>query len=305
MSLKIHFSSLKGSLYIFASALCFASYGVWARLLGHQFAIFYQGWVRSAIILLILLPFVIYGKQFKPIQKGDQKWFITTMIFSLFTQVPLYFAYNHLPLGTATFIFYGFFLITSYGVGWAFLSEKITVVKVISLLLAFLGLFLTFGLSLAIFSVSAMTLAALNGIASGGEIATSKKSTHRYSSLQVCFYAGIWIFLTHFPISILLGEPSVPFSLYSEWGVMLVYAVSGIGGFWLVIEGFRYVDASIGGLIGLLEIPLSVLFGILFFSDQLTLAVILGGVFIIASAILPDVYGLRHRGEKPLPPPTL
>ena len=39
-----------------------------------------------------------------------------------------------------------------------------------------------------------------------------------------------------------------------EWGAMLCYALSGLGGFWLVIEGFKYVDASIGGLIGLLEI---------------------------------------------------
>jgi len=301
----MHLKYLKGTLYILGSAICFASYGVWARLLGHQFDIFYQGWVRSAIILLILLPFLLSGKQIKRIKKQDRKWFATTILFSLFTTVPLYFAYNHLPLGTATFIFYGFFLISSYGVGWLFLSEKLSTIKVISLILAFIGLMLTFGLSLAAFSITAMALAALNGIASGGEIATSKKSTHFYSSFQVCVYSGIWVLLTHLPISLLLGERLLAPALNFDWLAMLCYSISGIGGYWLVIEGFKYVDASIGGLIGLLEIPLSLLSGILFFDDPISLSVILGGILIIASAVLPDIYAWKKRGEVPLPPPIL
>ena len=293
---------LKGSILIFGSALCFASYGVWSRLLGHEFAVFYQGWVRSAIILLILLPIAIVGKQLKPIRKPDRTWFAITMICTVFTQAPLYFAYNHLPLGTATFIFYGFFLITTYAVGWIFLSEKLTRIKMISLLLALTGLLLTFGLSLGSFSIAAMLLAALNGLASGGEIATSKKSTRRYSSLQLTLYSWVLILLTHLPISLILGERQIPPAFDLEWAAMLGYAASGLGGFWLVIEGFKYIDASIGGLIGLLEIPLSVILGIALFSDHIAASVIFGGLIIIAAAVLPDVYALRHPKEKPLPP---
>jgi drug/metabolite transporter (DMT)-like permease len=189
--------SLKGSLLILASALCFASYGVWSRLLGPHFAVFCQGWVRSVIILLVLLPFTLFGKRLKTIRRGDRGWFAVTMICTVFTQAPLYFAFIHLPLGTATFIFYGFFLITSYGVGWIFLAERVTPVKIASLLLAFIGLLLTFGVSLAVFSGSAMLLAALNGIGSGGEIATSKKSTQNYSSFQITVYSWLLILATH------------------------------------------------------------------------------------------------------------
>ena len=295
--------SLKGSLLIFASALCFASYGVWSRLLGPHFAVFCQGWVRSVIILLVLLPFTIFWKRLKTIRRGDRGWFAVTMICTVFTQAPLYFAFNHLPLGTATFIFYGFFLITSYGVGWIFLAEKITPIKIVSLLLAFAGLLLTFGLSLAAFSLGAMLLAALNGIGSGGEIATSKKSTQHYSSFQITVYSWLLIFATHLPVSLILGEPQVPFAFNLEWMAMVGYAASGLAGFWLVIEGFKYVDASIGGLIGLLEIPMSVVLGVALFEDRIALSVILGGCVIIAAAILPDVYALRHRNEKPIPPP--
>jgi drug/metabolite transporter (DMT)-like permease len=293
----------KGYLMIVASALCFASYGVWSRFLGKEFGVFYQGWIRSALILAILLPIAVMGKQLKHIKKPDRKWFAVTMIFTVFTQVPLYFAFNHLPLGTATFIFYGIFLITSYLIGWFFLSEKITTIKIFSLLIALLGLLLTFGLSLAAFSMGAMLLAALNGIASGGEVATSKKSTKNYSSVQLTAYSWIFILITHLPLSIIMGEPQLIPAFNWEWLSMLGYALSGLGGFWLIIEGFKYVDASIGSLIGLLEIPLSVVFGILLFDDHLSILVIVGGVLIVTAAVLPDIYALKHPKAKPIPPP--
>lgn len=289
---------------ILTSALCFGSYGVWARLLGKEFGIFYQGWVRSAIILAVLLPIVMIGRHLKPIKTSDRKWFIVTMIFTVFTQVPLYFAFNHLPLGTATFIFYGLFLITSYLVGWMFLSEKLTTIKILSLLLAFIGLLLTFGLSLVTFSMGAMFLAALNGIASGGEVATSKKSTGKYSSLQLTTYSWILILITHLPLSLIANERQLIPAFNLEWLSMLGYAVSGLMGFWLAIEGFKHVDASIGGLIGLLEIIFSALFGVVIFNDHLTIPIIMGGVIIIISVILPDLYALKHPKGKAVPPPS-
>ena len=296
-------SKLKGYAMILASAVCFGSYGVWSRLLGKNFGVFYQGWVRSAIILAVLLPLALYRKQLKPVKASHRKWFAVTMIFTVFTQAPLYFAFIHLPLGTATFIFYGLFLLTSYVIGWVFLSEKMSAIKVVSFFLAVFGLFVTFGLSLSLFSVSAMLLAAVNGIASGGEIATSKKSTMHYSSLQITAYSWIFILLTHFPISLMNGEQQLTPAFNLEWLAMLGYAASGLGGFWLVIEGFKHVDASIGGLIGLLEIIFSFLFGVFLFDDHITLAVLLGGIIILLSAVLPDIYALKHPKEKPLPPP--
>ena len=84
---------------------------------------------------------------------------------------------------------------------------------------------------------------------------------------------------------------------------MLGYAISGLAGFWLIIEGLKHVDASIGSLIGLLEIPFSIFFGVLLFDDALTLPMIAGGIIIMAAAILPDSYALKHRGAKPVPLP--
>jgi drug/metabolite transporter (DMT)-like permease len=295
---------LKGYFFVLASALFYGAYGAFVRLIGPEFGIFYQAWVRAVITLVLLLPFAIIGKHFKPIRKEDRKWFAAILIISIFTQAPIYFAFNHLPLGTATFIFYGLFLITSYVTGWLFLKEKITPIKKLSLLLAFLGLFLTFSLSLSSFSWVAMLLAAFNGVASGSEIALTKKIP-RYSSLQIVYYSWLCLFLTHLPLSLWMGEHQYPFAFNGEWLAMFGYVAAGIGGFWFVIEGFKYVDASIGGLIGLLEILFSAFLGVVFFHDHLTLSVLFGGLIIILAAVLPDVYALKNRKEKPAPPPQL
>jgi len=296
---------LKGYLMILVSALCYGSYGVWARLLGnHHFGVFYQAWVRSLMILIILLPILIWSKQFKPIARKDRKWFTITMVFTVFTQAPVYFAFNHLELGTATLIFYTLFLITNYFIGWLFLGEKMTAVKILSSILAMIGLFLTFGLSLATFSVTAMLLAAFNGIATGGEVATSKKSSHKYSSLQITAYSWLLILATHLPISMFLGEKQMIPVLNQDWFAMLGYAFSGLAGFWLITEGFKYIDASIGSLIGLLEIIFSIMFGVIFFGDKLTLPIIAGSILIILAGVLPDLYSLKHRKAKPVPTPA-
>jgi drug/metabolite transporter (DMT)-like permease len=84
-----------------------------------------------------------------------------------------------------------------------------------------------------------------------------------------------------------------------EWGAMAAYAVAGLFGFWLVIEGFKRVDASIGSLIGLLEIIFAVALGVIFFHETLRISVIIGGALILLAAMLPDAIDvLRHHYRK-------
>jgi drug/metabolite transporter (DMT)-like permease len=299
---QLESNSLKGQLLVLASALCFGSYGVWSRMLGNDFGIYYQGYVRSLLILIVLLPVALATKSLKPLKRADVGWFSVAMAFTVFTQVPLYIAFNHLALGTASLIFYSVFLITSYLFGWLFMRERMTLVKVVSLVLALVGLFATFGLSLGMFSIIALLLAAISGVASGGEVATSKKSSQTYSSLQIATYSWIFIFITHLPLSLLNHEVQIIPAVNIEWLAMVGYAATGLAGFWLVIEGFKHIDASVGGLIGLLEIIFSLVFGVLFFGDRITISVVIGGILIIGAAMLPDVYSLaKSRKTKQTP----
>lgn len=280
---------------IFISAIGFGSYGVWSKFIGEDFGIFYQGWVRSALVLLFLIPIAYFTKSFKPVKKTDLKWILIPVLFGVATQAPLYYAFINMDIGTATLIFYSMYVITSYVVGKIFLKEKITIPKIISLFLAFLGLFLIFGISLSIFSFLALLMAGFNGIASGGEVATTKKTTEKFSSLQIGIYVWAGILITHLPLSLLFGEKQIVPELNLVWLFMCAFALAGLISFWLVIEGYKYVDASIGGLIGLFEIIAGIGFGFIIFHEELTLLTYLGGGIIILSAMLPDLTTIFSR----------
>lgn len=287
--------SIRGYTMILVSAVLFGSYGVWSKLLGNDFGIYYQGWVRSAIVLAILLPLMFATKSYRKIEKGDGKWILITVLFGVATQAPLYYAFNHASIGTATLIFYAMFVITSYAVGRLFLGETLTKVKIVAMIIGFAGLVLIFGLSLAKFSLIALLLAAINGIASGGEVSSTKKSTHKYSSLMIGNAVWLGILVTHLPLSLLTSEKQWPLALDQNWAAMFAYAFAGLVAFWLVIEGFKFVDASIGSLVGLLEVVFGVLFGVVFFNEQLSQTIILGGILIVFAAMLPDLVKITGR----------
>lgn len=286
-----------GYIMVILSAIGFGSYGVWSKNIGADFGIYSQGWIRSLIIVLLMLPIGIITKQFKKINKKDWKWMSVPIIFGIFTQVPLYYAFNHMAIGTVTLIFFSLFLITSYLFGYFFMKEVISTPKKIALILAICGLMLTFKLELGIFSLLAMLLAAINGIASGGEVASTKKVEKKYSSFQVSVLVWFGIFISHLPLAIITGEKLVPIELNLVWLSMLAYAVIGLFAFWLVIEGFRYIDASIGGLLGLLEVVFAVIFGVIIFKENIGLSTITGGILILSAAALPDLSNLitRHK----------
>mgnify|MGYP000728179508 CR=1 FL=1 len=292
-------SSVRGYIMILISAVLFGSYGIWSKLLGDDFGIYYQGWVRSAIVLAILLPVMFITKSYKKVEKGDGKWILVPVLFGIATQAPLYYAFNHASIGTATLIFYALFVITSYIVARLFLGETITKPKIAAMILGFIGLALVFGLSLAKFSLIALLLAAINGIASGGEVSTTKKSTHKYSSLMVGNAVWLGILVTHLPLSLLTNEKQWPIAIDQNWAAMLAYSFAGLAAFWLVIEGFKFVDASIGSLVGLLEVIFGVLFGVLFFKEHLSPTIIVGGLLIIVAGMLPDLLNIiEHKRTK-------
>jgi drug/metabolite transporter (DMT)-like permease len=283
------FSKIKGPLFVFLSALLFGSYGVWAVLLGQDFEPFYQGYVRAFLVLVVLVPAVIISRTWIKVTREDWKKYAWCMGFGVFTQAPLYYAFQNAGIGISSLIFFSLLLVTSYVVGFSLLREIPTKTKIVSLVLAILGLVFTFSHSLGIFSIVALGLAALNGIASGGEVATTKLIPEKFSALQTSIMVWAAIFVTHLPISFLLKEKQMVPELSIQWLAMLGFTLAGVLGFWLVIEGFKYVDASIGGLIGLLEIVFAIIFGAIVFHEVITVPIIIGATLIITAAVLPNI----------------
>lgn len=296
-------SPLGYGLLLFASVF-YGTYGIWSRLMGDSFAPFYQAWARSLIIMLMMLPVLFATKAFRRIERRDWPALAVFVAFCVFTQVPLYYAFNHAPIGAVQLIFYAVFIIAAYVMGKFYLHETITRIKLVSMALAFVGLALVFGVSVLSFAPLGLALAALNGVASGSETASCKRLTDTYAPGLIIFWGWAFTFLTHLPLSLLLGEAQHMPHISAAWGYLLGYAVVNAIAFWLSIEGFRHVDASIGSLVGLTEILFAIIFSAILFHEAITWPVAVGGAIIIFAAMLPDLRNIikGKRTSEPVEP---
>lgn len=247
---------------------------------------------------------MLAGKNFRKVERKDWPQVGLYILFCIFTQVPIYYAFNNAPIGTVQLIFYSVFVITAYIVARVYLGERITKVKLLAMALAFVGLVIVFGVSIIAFAPLGLALAALNGVASGGEVSSSKKVSHKYSPALLVFWGWVFTLATHLPLSLLLGETQHLPQLNEAWLWLMIYSVVNAAAFWLVIVGFKFVDASIGSLLGLMEVIFGVLFGSIIFHEALTWSIVAGGILIIIAAILPDLLALiqgKHN-KKPIEP---
>lgn len=282
----------RGIFLILASSLMFGSYGVWSRLMGSSFGVFYQGWTRALIISLILFPILIYTKKVIPIKKRDWKWLAVYLIFTSGTQAPIYYAFNHMDIGSATLLFFTTMLLTMYTVGFLFLKEKANTIKIVSFFTALVGLYVMFSFSLEKFTLLAALMAVLNGIASGGEVSFSKKLSNSYSPLYLTALSWLIIIPTNGILSVATREAQVIPSFHIAWLWQLGYTTASVFAFWFIIAGLKHLEASIGGLLGLLEIVFSITFGIIIFGENLTARIIFGAALILIAASLPHIKDL-------------
>jgi drug/metabolite transporter (DMT)-like permease len=279
----------RGIILVLLSALMFGSYGVWSRLIGDAMGNFFQGWTRALIILVLILPLALWRREVIKIDKKDWGWLVVFLIFTSLTQAPIFYAFNHMDIGSATLLFFVSMFLTMNLIGIVFFRESFGFVKLLSTLLALIGMYFVFSFSINYFSILAAFMAILNGIASGGEVAFSKKLSARYSPLYLIVLSWVIILISNYIISVAVGEQQVAPSISISWAWQVCYSLTSLFAFWLVIAGFRHVQATIGALIGLLEIVFSVTFGTLIFHETLTLSIVTGGILIILAAALPNL----------------
>lgn len=287
-------ATLKGSGLILISAIMFGSYGIFAKILS-QYDVFFQTYVRCFLVMIVIGGYAIVTKQWKRIQREDYKWFATVLVFTSFSIAPITYAFRYLTLGNASFLFYSSVTICSYLFGFLYFKEKLTSVKVIALLLSIAGMLLIFSLNLTGVLLFPALMAILNGIASGGEVTFSKKISDRYSSVQITAMVFGIIAISHFFISIWLGERQDLRFVTESLPALLIFVGVAITGMITVVEGYKYVEPSIGAIIGLSEILFSVAVGLVLFHEQLTTNTILGGSLILIACTLPNLVELLSK----------
>lgn len=281
-------NQLKGILLITLSAVGFGSYGIWSRIMGNSFDEFSQGWIRAFILIAIIIPIILWKKQYRKIARTDWKWFAAIAGAGGLNQAPYYFAFKYLPIGTATLLFYASLTITGYIVGYIFLHERIDTKKITSLVLACVGISCIFKFSITTLSLTLPALSAVLAGAMGGiEVGLTKKISDRYSTLQIISVIFLFMLVGNIGIASIAGMKIPTFTTYIPWFGLLGYTVAMLIALYTVVIGYQYAEASVGGLVGLSEIVFAALFGVVFFHEVISLSSILGATLIILAAALP------------------
>lgn len=288
-----------GTSYILISALFYGSYGVWSRLMVGAFGEFSQAWTRGLFLLLIVLITNWKWKLFRPIKQQDWKWFVPIAMAGGLNQAPYYFGFEHLNIGTATLLFYAALVVGGYALGRVFFSEKLTLVKIMSLVVAVVGMLVIYGWSLSSAQIFPATMTVLAGLMGASTVILPKKLIGNYHELQMM--AGYFLLQVVFnlPVSLWLNDPLPTTAFSVAWGGQLGYAVAMLLANMAAITGFSYLEPSIGSLIGLAEILFGIGFGVLLFGEALTGGVIVGGLLIILAAALPSVAEMLGRSRYP------
>ncbi len=287
-----------GSGLIVLSAIFYGSYGIWTRLMGNSFGPYMQAWIRALLVVLIMLPIALFGKQkwerFR--WREDKWWFLLSALASLMLAAPLYYAINKIGISLAILMMYAGYLLSMFFFGWLFNKERYGFDKFIATFLALAGLLLTFSPPFGGGSLFAFAAALAAGISIGLDMAVSQKL--RYNSSQTTIVAWGTGLIVNLPVAFILGEHTPGFHNPVAWLYLLIFAVANIAASWLSIHGVKLIEAGAAGIIGLLEIIWAMLFGVVFFGERPETLAYFGAVCIIIAAAIPYIKEFKSAKNK-------
>lgn len=276
-------------LYIILAAICLGTIGIFVKTIGDSVHFMTLNFLRVFIGFLTALIFCpILDKRTFKVSKSDIKLyallgFIIAISFSLTNIAFLHAPVQNVSLITSMTPF--FVLIFAYLI----LKEEITRIKIVTLILAVLGLIILNPLRAEGFlgNILGLCVAVIDGLMITLMRKADKKIVGIGDVLWFFFFASL--FLLPFPFIYGIGN-NIPLAL-----------ILGLG---VISTGFAYlfynlamekIEAEIASIIVMITTPLAAIsFAVLFINEQLNFQIIAGGSILI----LAGVYLEMHNKEK-------
>lgn len=288
---------LLGAAALAIAALFWSSFAVLVRMMGFDLPVFFAVWVRNlAGAVLILVPLVFF-KQFKPVKKQDLWWLIGRSLGGVLGFTGSFYGFYYLPVGTAYFLHFGSATVMAFILGKLLFQEQMTRIKVLSLLLAGLGVLLVYGVTINPSQSVWIWMTLGSGIGAAIWSVFPKKINTAYSPWQIngldfLIFSVLTLAISYFSHDVW----SLP-TLSMPWLANLLFLAMAITTGQLVILGFKHLDAQRGSLIMLLEIVFGLLLGAVLFHEKLSSFAWIGGALIVAAAALPEFVELHKKRQ--------
>lgn len=273
---------------LFLSAILYGLYGIYARLVGMDFGVFTQSWVRYLISTIIISVYVYFKARKFTFTKTDILWLLAWVGSDTISELLIFVSFNKINLGVAYFMLYVGIIFSGYIFGYLLYKERFTFIKITAAILSIIGMLLIFGSSWESLNPFYIILALLSGAACGFWY-TSTAKLNNFSNWQLIFINSLSIFTITFMLSRFFNEPVQIPSFSMVWLGIVLYVITYIGAAKFVIYGFQKMESHLGNLIMPLEIVFGALFGYIFYSQTLPVMAWLGGGLIFMAALLPHL----------------
>jgi len=287
-------SKLSGYLFVFLSVFIYGLYGIYTRHIAGTFGAFNIQFFREGLTALIILVLTLLGlSKWGKIQKEDIKYLILLGVVSTISNVCMYYVYQLLPLGIASFTTYASIIVISLVMGIIIFKEKLNIINSISLILAVLGLLIMFQIQTGDLNIWGIVAGLGFGFLISSFATLTKKLKGDYGPLQVYMIAATITSISSLFISLLFKEKFPVMEFSSVWIWVVVFAISAALANGLYILGLQQkIEISIASIIMPMESVTAAVTGLIFFQEKMGVRSILGAVIILIASIIPQVVEL-------------
>ena len=265
-------------LLMILSGVCFVAMHSAAKYLADEVHIFQIVFLRCALVVVILFPFLLKeGK--KSLFTKQPKNQIYRIVTNSIAILLFFYGLSISPLSLATVLN---FTAPIFTVIFAviFLKEKLTTHRLISLLLGFIGVMCVLRPDLS--SNLGGFLVLLSSLVWASSLIFIKKLTKTDSAVTISLYAGVGMM----PATFAAAYPYLEEINFVQFLFILFIAVSGTTAQTLLNSALKRGDLSFLLPLDFLRLIWSVLLGIALFGDSTSVFLWLGGLFILGATTL-------------------
>lgn len=242
---------------------------------------------RFLIAGLILLIYLSINRISIKISLKQFLILIFTGIFGYtFTTITLFISYNYLDSGLATSLHYIYPALVCI-FSFILYKEKITTEKLLSLILSIGGVYALIAFENRTLNFTGILLALLSGVGYAVNVILLslkkvKSLDNRVVTMYICLGASLGMFIYG------LITDSLIFKINTE--IVISYLglsiVSTIASMLFLLKAIKTIGSSSASILGTFETVISIILGILFLNERLTLSLIIGTFMIITCAVI-------------------
>ncbi len=265
-------------LLMILSGVCFVAMHSAAKYLADEVHIFEIVFLRCALVVVILSPF-LFKEGKKSLFTKQPKNQIYRIVTNSIAILLFFYGLSISPLSLATVLN---FTAPIFTVIFAviFLKEKLTTHRLISLLLGFIGVMCVLRPDLSLNLGGLLVL--LSSLVWASSLIFIKKLTKTDSAVTISLYAGVGMM----PATFAAAYPYLEEIKFVQFLFILFIAVSGTTAQTLLNSALKRGDLSFLLPLDFLRLIWSVLLGIALFGESTSVFLLLGGLFILGATTL-------------------